>query len=136
MKTEYEYLLHTWGGFYNEENIKIHKEPDIPYKWFYTLRERDNEVKRLKDLAKPYNNTIMMSFSEGYLTRFEFILQSHIIENNNLKIIENNLGYGFFSKEELDITGQCSEYMKKWKYDITANISENHTRLYTTLILK
>ncbi len=35
-KEKYEYLLQTWGGFYNDEHVAIHgKEPG--YLWFDTM---------------------------------------------------------------------------------------------------
>lgn len=147
MGSKYEYLLHCWGGFWNDHNIVIHKEPEIPYKWFNTKEERDLEIKRLKNLEinqskylkdnnKINDSCIVMSLSEGYLTRYKFIIKSLIQLEDKIIEIENNLGYGFYSIEEFDELGQISDYMKEWKYDICTDLPDNHKRLYTTLILE
>lgn len=147
MKYKYEYLLHCWGGFWNKHNIEIHKEPKINYKWFNSKQERQKEIDRLDLLSENHskylnsknlhNDSILVkSLSEGYLTRFQFIIQSIIEDNGEIKIIENNLGYGFYDIKEFDEFGTISDYIKKWKYDICYDLSDNHKRLFTTLILK
>ena len=144
---KYEYLLHCWGGFWNEHNIKIHKEPNFEYKWFNTKEERDQEVIRLKALAQSHgeylnskgkinDSIIAMRVSEGYLTRYQFVLQSLIMEDSKIRIIENNLGYGFYSVDEFDILGNTAEYIKVWKYEGNNDLKDNHMRLFTTLILR
>lgn len=146
MDYKYEYMLHCWGGFWNDKNIEIHKEPNIAYKWFNTKEERDFEIARLNNLKVShgeyltsqgmYNDScIMISVSEGYLTRFRFILESLVVVDNKIERIERDLGYGFFSIEEFDELGNMAEYMKEWKYEIN-NLPDDHIRLYTTLILK
>ena len=143
---KYEYLLHCWGGFWNEENIKIHHEPNFSYKWFNTKEERDSEISRLTDLKDKHgeyltsrgffnDSCIVMYCTQGYLTRFEFILDSLVVVDNEIKRIERNLGYGFFSIEEFDELGNMADYMKEWKYE-TNNLPDDHIRLYTTLILR
>lgn len=141
MKYKYEYLLHCWGGFWNKSNIEIHKEPDFHYKWFNTKDERQAEIDRLDKLneslkGKLTNSTIARNFSEGYLTRFEFIIQSLVKINDEIITIENNLGYGFFDIKEFDELGNCADYMKEWKYDISIDLPDNHKRLFSTLILR
>jgi hypothetical protein len=139
MKYKYEYLLHCWGGFWNKHNVDIHKEPDFQYKWFNTKEERQIEINRLDAIQEKYkfkDGIIARSFSEGYLTRFQFVIQSIVEDNGELQIIENNLGYGFYDIEEFDEFGDIAQYMKEWKYDICANLTNNHKRLFTTLILK
>lgn len=144
---KYEYLLHCWGGFWNKHNIEVHKEPEENYKWFNSKEERELEIVRLRSLEKSHaeyliskglfnDSCLVMSLSEGYLTRFQFIIQSIIEDNGELQIIENNLGYGFYSIEVFDELGNISEYMKEWKYDICTNLSDKHKRLFTTLILR
>jgi hypothetical protein len=77
-----------------------------------------------------------MSLSEGYLTKYEFIIQTHPKVGKKIKVVENNLGYGFFSAEELDELGQNADYMKEYKYDIEGKLPDKHTRLFTTLLLR
>ena len=147
MKYKYEYLLHRWGGFWNKHNILVHKEPDFEYKWFDTKEEREIEIlrlRRLEDLQGQYlltrnkynDSTIAMSETEGYLTRYRFIIQAHVLVNNEIKVVENDLGYGFFSNEEFDCLGNCADYMKEWKYGISADLPDDHELLYSTLILR
>ena len=144
---KYEYLLKCWGGFWNPLNIKIHKEPQFDYKWFDTLEERNLEINRLNHLKEVHSDylnfigtlndsCIAMRLSEGYLTRFEFIIKSLISSNNEIIEIENNLGYGFISITEFDKLGNCADYMKEWNYDSGVDVPDNHIRLFSTLILK
>jgi len=138
---KYEYLLHVWGGFWNDANIEIHKEPEINYKWFNTKEERQVEIDRLDAINKKYNlpnSIIAKTFSEGYLTRYEFVIESLIKFKDKIIRVENNLGYGFYSIEEFDQLGNIAEYIKEWKYDICLDedIYDNHERLYSTLILR
>jgi hypothetical protein len=143
---KYEYLLHCWGGFWNKNNIKIHKEPEINYKWFNTPEDRQQEIDRLNNLKEIhsqylnnkglYNDScIVMTLSEGYLTRFRFIIQSLCEVEGEIITIENDLGYGVYSIKEFDVLGSIADYMKEWKYDVM-ELPDNHERLFSTLILR
>jgi hypothetical protein len=147
MEVKYEYLLKTWGGFWNKHNIEIHKEPEIHNRWFDTKEDRNTEIERLKLLEKTHgeylnskgkinDSCIVMSLSEGLLTRYKFVIQSHVKVDDKIKVVENNLGYGFFDVKELDELGVCADYMKEWKWDICADLPDNAQRLYTTLLLR
>lgn len=148
MKAKYEYLLHTWGGFWNDHNEMAHKEPNTPYKWFSSKEERETEINRLRKLEKEraqfllsngkFNDScIAMSLTEGYLTRHKHIIQSLIkMPNGELITIENNLGYGFWSDEELGIVGDGSDYFKEWKYEGSCNLPDDHERIFSTIILR
>lgn len=66
---KYEYLLHTWGGFYNEEFKEIHKE-ESGYHYFDTKEEREQYLNKLKNIEKELNARVLISvLSEGYNTR-------------------------------------------------------------------
>ncbi len=63
----YEYLLHTWGGFYNKEYS--HNE-ESGYHYFDTEKERSEYLKKLKSIEKKLNaRHLMTTLSEGYNTR-------------------------------------------------------------------
>ncbi|AUR81667.1 hypothetical protein NVP1089O_18 [Vibrio phage 1.089.O._10N.261.51.F9] len=49
MNMKYEYCLHTWGGFYNEEHAKIHKL-EAGFHYFDTVGERDEYLKQLRKI--------------------------------------------------------------------------------------
>lgn len=134
---KYEYLLHVWGGFWNAGNIAIHGDKDVPYRWFATANERQAEIERLDNLCQSlgtFDAAIARRMSEGYLTRYEFVIQSIVNENGNFVIVENNLGYGFYSDDELGETGAEAEYMKEWKWDV--GYDGEGERIFTTLILR
>ena len=44
---KYEYMLHTWGGFYNKEYRDVHGYAP-GYYWFETADERKSYVETLK----------------------------------------------------------------------------------------
>jgi hypothetical protein len=69
---KYEYLLHTWGGFYNKEHQ--HSE-ESGYHYFDTEKERDDYLKKLKALEEKLNaRHLVATLSEGYNTRTKTIL--------------------------------------------------------------
>lgn len=141
MKTKYEYLLHVWGGFWNKHNIAVHGDPDVPYRWFDTKEARDAEIARLEALNKTLNSfdaVIAHAKSEGYLTRFQQVLVTHVLISGELQIIENNLGFGFYSDAELKEENENIQYMKDWKWGISADIPDEAEVevLFTTLILR
>ena len=144
---KYEYLLKVWGGFWNQHNIDIHKESYIPYKWFNTKEERQLEINRLDSIQEQYkfkDGIIARTFSEGYLTRYEVVIESVIEFKGKQYKIENNCGFGF-ANDDLDILGNGLEYMKEFKYDIDIYRTLPHleededfkvNRLFTTVILR
>jgi hypothetical protein len=144
---KYEYLLTTWGGFWNPGNIEIHGEPKVHDRWFDTREARDAEATRLQDLAERhgryllslgrFNDSVIAGrLSEGYLTRHEFVIQSHVKVGEEIRIIENNLGFGFWSHDEFDELGEVADYMKEWRYDLGNDLPDDAERLYSTLILR
>jgi hypothetical protein len=68
---KYEYLLHTWGGFYNEGNQKIHGELSGDH-YFDIEKERETYLIKLKDIAKEigtYDCRLMNHKEEGFTVR-------------------------------------------------------------------
>lgn len=148
MKAKYEYLLHCWGGFWNSHNAEVHKEPDFKFKWFDSKEERDAEMTRLREIKDSHgeflvsqgkfnDSCIVMATREGYLTRHEHIIQSIIqLPDGEIITIENNLGYGFWSDEELGVIGDGANYFKEWKYEGMNDIPDDAIRLFSTVILR
>lgn len=69
---KYEYLLHTWGGFYNKEHQHSEKSG---YHYFDTEKERADYLKKLKALEEKLNARLLATtLSEGYNTRTITIL--------------------------------------------------------------
>ena len=67
---KYEYLLHTWGGFYNENNKIIHKK-EAGYFWFYSKEERSEYINELKSFKEQLDEFagLMLEVDEGYHLR-------------------------------------------------------------------
>ena len=105
MKAKYEYLLHVWGGFWNEHNIKVHGESYVPYRWFDTKVDLFNEYERLEAIAKNHgtiDSVIASRISEGHFTRYRHIIHSLVKVGGEIIEVENDLGYGFFNDDQLD----------------------------------
>lgn len=71
---KYEYLLMTWGGFYNQENKDRHGlEPG--YHYFDSEEERENYLRKLQRIEKRLNAKYLASMkSEGFNVREPVIL--------------------------------------------------------------
>jgi hypothetical protein len=94
---KYEYMLQTWGGFYNKEFKDLHHEIE-GYKWFDTVQDRDLEITRLKNIEITLNaRYLAISLEEGYHTRIETICHRVVrFKNSNNNIYsELNMGYGY-----------------------------------------
>ncbi len=66
---KYEYLLDTWGGFYNKEHQEKHGEKS-GYHYFDTEAERSEYLEKLKAIEGKLNAIVLVTtLSEGYNTR-------------------------------------------------------------------
>jgi hypothetical protein len=66
---KYEYLLHTWGGFYNDQFQKLHKH-NPGYYFFDTKEEREDYLGRLKEVEHRLGaRRLMYSTYEGHHLR-------------------------------------------------------------------
>lgn len=141
MKAKYEYLLHVWGGFWNEWNVAVHGDQYVPYRWFDTAEERQMELDRLRGLANQlgtFDAVIVHSFSEGYLTRQKHVLYSCVKIGDVIMGVENDLGYGFFSREDLldNTPGNMIDYFLRTRWDQCVTLPDDAELLFSTLILK
>jgi hypothetical protein len=105
---EYEYHLFTWGGFYNEEHLKIHKKPRGDF-WFKTKKERQQFINELKSIERELNvKHLMMTLSEGYCCRIRTVLH---------RVIEWE-GKRYYSKYDMGVNYpmDAAEYHLTWKW--------------------
>jgi hypothetical protein len=92
---KYEYYLYTWGGFYNEEYLKIHNKPKGSF-WFNTKEERDSFIQELKDIENKLNaKHLAMNLSEGYCCRIETIAHRVVEYKNKQYYTTYNLGVNY-----------------------------------------
>lgn len=70
---KYEYMLHTWGGFYNKEHQEKHGYKE-GYFWFDTKEAREAYISELK-VAEEKMNVRMLAISteEGKYVRYRTI---------------------------------------------------------------
>lgn len=90
---KYEYLLHTWGGFYNEEHKTKHGlEPG--YFWFSTSDERKKFFDNLKEIEKKYEaHHLASSFKEGKNVRYRTIARMKLVYNGKEYPYEYDFGF-------------------------------------------
>ena len=89
---KYQYHLHTWGGFYNEEHQKIHNEKDGDH-WFDTAEERQTYIDILRVIEKKLNaRVLMMTLSEGYCCNIHTKLHRVIEWEGKRYYSENDMG--------------------------------------------
>jgi len=71
---KYEYHLLTWGGFYNEEYLKIHNIQSGDY-YFDTSEERQAFINRLYSFESQLGtNGLVMTLTEGYCCRTRTVI--------------------------------------------------------------
>ena len=95
---KYEYMLQTWGGFYNEEYQKMHGyKPG--YFWFDTTEERDAYVQELKTAEQKYSDCLFAAIAtyaaEGEYTRLLTIAKMVFVYHGNEYPYEYNFGFGY-----------------------------------------
>jgi hypothetical protein len=105
---KYEYHLFTWGGFYNEGYLKIHKKPQGDF-WFNTEKDRNKFLDELKDIEIELNaRCLAFTVSEGYCCRINTVLH-RVIEFNRER---------FYSSCDMGINYEFSaaKYHLEWKW--------------------
>lgn len=71
---KYEYMLSTWGGFYNEEYQALHKYEE-GYHYFDSEEEREKYIQKLRCTEEDLDaKHLMISKSEGYNVRVNTVL--------------------------------------------------------------
>ena len=105
---KYEYLLHTWGGFYNDKYKKIHNKSD-GYIYFDTKEERQTYIDELKTIEKELNATMLvMGLSEGF----------HCRTVTTLHRVIRYEGKNYYSKREMspNYPYDVAMYHMEWKW--------------------
>ena len=92
---KYEYLLFTWGGFYNKEHQDKHKEIGGCH-YFDNFIERNNYLQKLKDIEFELNaKHLAFTVNEGFHVREHTILHRVILYNNINYYTQNDMGANY-----------------------------------------
>ncbi len=92
---KYEYLLKTWGGFYNEEFQKIHGKEEGSF-FFNTKKERKAYIDELKQIEKNLNaRVLMITEEEGKSVRYSTIAKMKMIYNGKTYDYEEDFGNAY-----------------------------------------
>ncbi len=90
---KYEYLLKTWGGFYNEEFQKIHRKEEGSF-FFDTKKERKACIDELRQIEKKLNaNFLMIREEEGKDVRYSTIAKMKMVYNGKTYDYEEDFGF-------------------------------------------
>ncbi len=118
-EVKYEWVLQTWGGFYNKHYQEQHKE--VPgYQWFETEAQLIKEVDRLRRLERDYREQdrvtgttstccLVTDVNEGYDTRLMTTLNVIVQYRGKTWHITRDMGYGYPTS--------AAEYHMEWKWD-------------------
>lgn len=92
---KYEFVLHTWGGFYNDENKAKHGlEPG--YFWFDTAEDRQKFLDSLREIEKKFDaKYIAHNFEEGQHVRYRTIARMTLVYNNKAYQYEEDFGFAY-----------------------------------------
>ena len=92
---KYEYLLHVWGGFFNEENIAKHGQ--LPgYYWFDTHETREKKLRELLELSNKFNaKELAREFHEGFDARLRTVASMVLSHNGHDYPFSYDFGYGY-----------------------------------------
>ncbi len=111
MDLKYEYHLFTWGGFYNEEHFKIHKQPRGDF-WFDSVEERQLFINKLRKIEDELNaRSLAITLSEGYCCRIKTV--AHRVFDYNGKTYYQNYDLGI--NYSFDVAKYFIEY--KWGFE-------------------
>lgn len=90
-----EYLLQTWGGFYNEEHRVKHGEKP-GFFWFDTWQERAAEVARLREIEKRLKAVVLMVVNhDGEFSQKKLIAKMVFVYDGKRYPFAYDFGYGF-----------------------------------------
>lgn len=95
MNTKYEYLLHTWGGFYNEEH-KIKHNCSPGYFWFDSAKARQDYLSVLQKLENDLNaHYLAFTLAEGTNTRTKTVATMDFVFAGKEYHYEYCFGYAY-----------------------------------------
>jgi hypothetical protein len=95
---KYEYMLHTWGGFYNKKHQVKHGYTE-GYRWFDTKGDRDKYIAELREVARTMQglgaNTLAISTAEGTHTRYKTIAKMVFVYQAHEYVYEYDFGFAY-----------------------------------------
>lgn len=101
MADKYEYLLHTWGGFYNDEHKVIHQK-EAGYFFFDTNEEREKYIKELQDISEIMDaQVLMIDRKEGIGVRYKTVAHLILKYKGEKFELEYDFGYAYPSDAAL-----------------------------------
>lgn len=90
---KYEYLLHTWGGFYNHKDQHGYKEG---YFWFDTEAARDDYILELKDAEQRLNaRHLVVVKEEGTRVRYRTVAKCVFVYRGKKYPTEYDFGFAY-----------------------------------------
>jgi hypothetical protein len=92
---KYEYMLHTWGGFYNAEHKKVHaKEPGY---FFFDTKEELNaflvDLREIENDLKAYH--LATTIEEGKHVRYRTIAKMKLVYEGTAYDYEEDFGCAY-----------------------------------------
>lgn len=92
---KYEYMLHTWGGFYNEEH-QIKHGYEEGYFWFDTADARERYIQELKEVEQKFNaRHLAYTVEEGVHTRIKTIAKMIFVYDGKEYPYEYDFGFAY-----------------------------------------
>ncbi len=92
---KYEYLLKTWGGFYNDKFVKIHGKQEGSF-FFDSKKERKVYIDELKQIEKKLNaRVLMITEEEGKNVRYSTIAKMKMAYNGKTYEHETDFGCAY-----------------------------------------
>lgn len=91
----YEYMVQTWGGFYNDEHKAVHKlEPG--YYWFSTEEARADFINERTRISVELNAHVFVTvLYEGRHTRMRTVARMDLVLDGKTYPLAYDFGYAF-----------------------------------------
>lgn len=95
---KYEYMFHTWGGFYNKQHKDIHGKEE-GYFFFDTKEDRERYLNDLLNIEKQLNAIrLVYTFEEGNNVRYKTIAKMQLLYNNKWYDFSYDFGHAYSEK--------------------------------------
>ncbi len=99
-KEKYEYMIHTWGSFYNEEFFEIHRKEE-GYHFFDTSEDRQKYIDELRKINRQIeegtgnSESLLIVSKDGQGLRYKTIAKMNFNYKGKSYPYEHDFGYGF-----------------------------------------
>lgn len=95
---KYEYMLHTWGGFYNDEHKEKHGFKE-GYFWFNSNEARQKYIDILKVVESEHNARFLITdLKDGFNLHSRTIAKMILVYNGKEYPFEYDFGYAYEAK--------------------------------------